>query len=339
MSAVRRPQALLLMDPAHFSVQFPEPQLSRLRALTQLAEPFPSTDLDDPDVRRRLGEVEVLVTSWGCPRLTAEVLADAPKLKAIFHCAGTVRSFVTDEVWRRGILVTTAADENAIPVAEFTLAAIIFAGKKAPFLAQDARRHRDDWSSYATSRGELSNRGRTIGIVGFSRTGRRVTERLRSLELDVLVADPYADPAEVSAAGGSLVPLPELLRRCDVLTLHVPALPATRNLIGATELALLRDGATVINTARGAVLDTAALESECASGRIDAILDVTEPEPLPASSLLYDLPNVMITPHIAGSLGAETRRMSESALDELERYLSGRPPRAAITRDEFVVSA
>ncbi len=124
-----------------------------------------------------------------------------------------------------------------------------------------------------------------------------------------------------------------------MLTLHVPALPATRNLIGAAELALLRDGATVINTARGAVLDTAALESECASGRIDAILDVTEPEPLPAGSLLYDLPNVMITPHIAGSLGSETRRMSESALDELERYLSGRPPRAAITRDEFVVSA
>ena len=117
------------------------------------------------------------------------------------------------------------------------------------------------------------------------------------------MADPYADPAEVRAAGGSLVPLPELLPRCDVLTLHVPALPATRHLIGAAELALLRDGATVINTARGAVLDTAALESECATGRLDAILDVTDPEPLPASSLLYDLPNVMITPHIAGSLG------------------------------------
>ncbi len=326
------------MDPAHFSVQFQEPQLRRLRSLTELADPVPVTDLDAADVRSRLREVEVLVTSWGCPELTAERLADAPKLRAIFHCAGTVRTFVTDEVWRRGILVTTAADENAIPVAEFTLAAVIFAGKKAPFLAQDAREHRDTWS-YAASRGELSNRGRTIGVVGFSRTGRRVTDRLRSLEVDILVADPYADPAEVSAAGAHLVPLPELLRRCDVLTLHVPALPSTRHLIGAKELALLRRGATVINTARGAVLDTAALESECATGRLDAILDVTEPEPLPADSLLYDLPNVMITPHIAGSLGSETRRMSESALDELERYLSGKPPRAAVTPDEFVVSA
>ncbi|TDD56304.1 hydroxyacid dehydrogenase [Nonomuraea terrae] len=326
------------MDSASFGVQFHDEQLRRLRGLAELGEPVMTEELDTPAVRRRLREVEVLLTSWGCPELTAERLADAPRLRAIFHCAGSVRFFVTDEVWRRGILVTTAADENAIPVAEFTLAAVIFAGKKAPFLAQDARRHRDDWS-YATRRGELSNRRRTIGVVGFSRVGRRVVERLRDLEMDVLVADPYAGRDEVRAAGGELVPLTDLLSRCDVLTLHVPALPATRHLIGAAELALLRDGATVINTARGAVLDTAALERECVAGRLDAILDVTEPEPLPAGSPLYDLPNVMITPHIAGSLGSETRRMSESALDELERHLSGRPPRAAVTADEFPVSA
>jgi phosphoglycerate dehydrogenase-like enzyme len=326
------------MDPAHFGVQFQEPQLRRLHDLVELADPVPTADLDDPLVRRRLHEVEVLVTSWGCPQLTKERLDAAPALRAIFHCAGTVRTFVTDEIWRRGILVTNAADENAVPVAEFTLAAIIFAGKRVPTLAQDARRHRDDWS-YVARRGELSNRGRTIGLVGFSRVGRRVTERLRSLEVDVLVSDPYADPAEIRAAGGRPVALTELLARCDVLSLHVPELPSTRRLIGPAELAMLKDGATVINTARGAVLDTAALETECATGRLDAILDVTEPEPLPADSPLYDLPNVMITPHIAGSLGSETRRMSESALDELERYLSGRPPRAAVTADEFAVSA
>jgi phosphoglycerate dehydrogenase-like enzyme len=326
------------MDAATFAVQFPEPQLRRLRGLVELADPLVSDDLDGPHVRRRLNEVEVLVTSWGCPPLTEDRLADAPRLRAIFHCAGTVRTFVTDEVWRRGILVTNAADENAVPVAEFTLAAVILAGKKAPFLAQDARKHREDWS-YTVRRGELSNRGRTIGVVGFSRTGRRVVERLRALEVDILVSDPYADPAEVSAAGARLVTLPELLPRCDVLTLHVPSLPSTHHLIGAAELAQLRDGATVINTARGAVLDTAALERECVRGRLDAILDVTDPEPLPATSPLYDLPNVMITPHVAGSLGSETRRMSESALDELERYLSGRPPRAAVTADDFMVSA
>ncbi|MGW0807921.1 hydroxyacid dehydrogenase [Nonomuraea sp. NPDC002799] len=338
MTTRQRPQALLVMDPATYGLQFQEPQLRRLRALAELGDPVWTDDLDAPEVRRRLREAEVLVTSWGCPPLTADRLADAPRLRAIFHCAGTVRSFVTDEVWRRGLLVTNAADANAIPVAEFTLAAIIFAGKKAPFLAQDAREHRDDWS-YAARRGELSNRGRTVGVIGFSRVGRRVVERLRSLEMDVLVADPYADAGEVAQAGGRLVAPAELLASCDVLTLHVPSLASTRHLIGAAELALLRDGATVINTARGAVLDTAALERECASGRLDAILDVTDPEPLPADSVLYDLPNVMITPHVAGSLGNETRRMSECALDELERHLSGRPPHAAVTPGAFSVSA
>ncbi|MBB6345583.1 hydroxyacid dehydrogenase [Nonomuraea muscovyensis] len=335
---MRRPSALLVMDPAYYSVQFQEPQLRRLHELVELTDPIVTNDLDTPHVRSRLREVEVLITSWGCPQLTTERLADAPLLRAIFHCAGTVRTFVTEEVWRREILVTNAADANAVPVAEFTLAAVILAGKKAPFLAQDARRHRDDWS-YVSRRGELTNRGRTIGVVGFSRTGRRVVERLRALEVDILVADPYADPDEVSAAGARLVTLTDLLPLCDVLTLHVPSLPSTRHLIGAAELALLRDGATVINTARGAVLDTAALERECVRGRLDAILDVTDPEPLPATSPLYDLPNVMITPHVAGSLGSETRRMSESALDELERYLTGRPPLAAVTADEFTVSA
>ncbi|WP_306744886.1 hydroxyacid dehydrogenase [Saccharothrix yanglingensis] len=334
----RRPQALLVMEPRHFRSQFQRAQLDRLDRLADLGDPACTAELDSPAVRRRLRDVDVLLTSWGCPSLTAERLAAAPGLRAVFHCAGTVRPLVTDEVWRRRILVTNAADENAIPVAEFTLAAIVFAGKKAPFLAQDARRHRDDWS-YATARGELSNRGRTIGVVGFSRVGRRVVDRLRTLDVHVLVADPYADPARVAAAGARLVELPELLRASDVLTLHVPSLRSTHHLIGAAELALLRDGATVVNTARGAIVDTGALERECATGRLDAILDVTDPEPLPADSVLYDLPNVMITPHVAGSLGAETRRMSDSALDELERHLTGLPPRAAVTPDTFGMSA
>ncbi|WP_238412710.1 hydroxyacid dehydrogenase [Saccharothrix deserti] len=334
----RRPEALLVMEPAHFRVQFQQAQLDRLDRLVGLADPISTDELDSPAVRSRLRDVEVLLTSWGCPTLTADRLAAAPQLRAIFHCAGTVRPLITDEVWRRQILVTNAADENAIPVAEFTLAAIVFAGKKAPFLAQDARKHRDDWS-YASKRGELSNRDRTIGVVGYSRVGRRVVDRLRTLDVTVLVTDPYANAAQVAAAGARLVELPELLRASDVLTLHVPALRSTRHLIGAEELALLRDGATIVNTARGAVVDTAALERECATGRLDAILDVTDPEPLPADSILYDLPNVMITPHIAGSLGSETRRMSDSAIDELERYLSGRPPRAAVTPDTFGMSA
>jgi phosphoglycerate dehydrogenase-like enzyme len=326
------------MDQATFDVQFGAPELSRLHAIANVGEPVCVDDLDDPGVRWRLRDVDVLVTSWGCPVLTAERLAHAPKLRAIFHAAGTVRSFATDELWQRQIVVTNAAEENAVPVAEYTIAAILFAGKKAPFLAQEARMSRKSWWNLGGQR-DLSNLGRTIAVVGFSRIGRRVVERLQAFDVEVLVADPYANASEVAAAGAELVELDDALRSCDVLTLHAPDLPSTHHLIGARELGLLREGVTVVNTARGRLVDTSALERECETGRLDAILDVTDPEPLPPSSVLYDLPNVMMTPHIAGSLGSETRRMSNSALDELERYVSGHPLRSPVTPDDLAVSA
>jgi len=336
---MHRPQALLVMRPDTFRLQFGAEELRRLRSLADLGDPIWSDDIDAPRTRARLAEAEVLITSWGCPELTAERLDAAPKLRAVLHCAGSVRPLVSEEIWQRDILVTSAAEANATPVAEYTLAAIIFAGKKAHLLAAEARAARADWNSVA-DREDLSNYGRTIGIVGFSRIGRRVVERLRMLDTaEVLVTDPYADPVAVAEAGGRLVELDELLAAAEILSLHLPELPQTRHAIGARELAALPDGATVINTARGGVIDTAALERECATGRLNAILDVTDPEPLPADSLLYQLPNVMITPHIAGSLGSETRRMSHQALDELERFLRGESPANAVTSETLEVSA
>ena len=338
-SSLSRPQALLVMRADSYRLQFGPDQLRRLRELAELGEPIWAEELDSPAVRARLAETEVLLTSWGCPPLTAERLDAAPKLRAVLHCAGSVRPLVTDAVWRKDLLITSAAEANATPVAEFTLAAIIFAGKKAHVLAAESRVAPADW--YAVGhRDDLSNYGRSIGVVGFSRIGRRVVERLRTLDTaEVLVTDPYADPAAVAAAGARLVPLDTLLRRSEILTLHLPGLPQTRHAIGARELALLPDGATVINTARGEVIDTAALERECGTGRLNAILDVTDPEPLPADSPLTRLPNVMITPHIAGSLGTETRRMSSQALDELDRYVRGVAPLDAVTREALAVSA
>lgn len=333
------PHVLLLMNQGTFELQFQASQIERLRQLAVLGEPVRLDDLDGPEARAQLAGADVLITSWGAPSITSEHLAAAPRLRAVLHAAGTVRGLVPDEAWDRGIVVTSAADENARPVAEFTLAAIILAGKRAPFFAASARTRRDGWS-FADERGDLSNRGRTVGIVGWSRIGRRTVELLDLLETaDVLVADPTITAADLAGTGARLVDLPELLRRSDIVSLHAPALPETRHLVGAEELALMPDGATLINTARGVLVDTAALEREVAPGRLYAILDVTDPEPLPASSVLYDLPNVMLTPHIAGSLGSEARRMSDHTLDELERVIAGEPVLAPVTREHLVVGA
>jgi phosphoglycerate dehydrogenase-like enzyme len=124
-----------------------------------------------------------------------------------------------------------------------------------------------------------------------------------------------------------------------VLSLHAPELPETRHLIGEQELKLLPDQATVINTARGSLLDPAALAAECATGRLFAILDVTDPEPLPADSPLRGLPGVLITPHIAGSQGTEILRLTDHALAELARWTAGEPLRTEVTAEAMTLHA
>jgi phosphoglycerate dehydrogenase-like enzyme len=272
-----------------------------------------------------LSQAEVVLSGWGCPPLDEAVLALAPALRAIVHAAGGVKGHVTRACWERGLLVSTAAGANAEPVAEYTLARILLAGKAADRLAHAYRTRRQRIDLVSEFPG-IGNLGKTVGIVGASRIGRRVIELLEPFDFRVLVSDPYVE-------GG--VELDELLAESHIVSLHAPSLPSTRHMLDARRLALLRDGATLINTARGALVDHDALVAELVSGRIDAVIDVTEPEVLPAGSPLYDLPNVVLTPHIAGALGVEVRRLGESALDELERYARGEPFAHPVTREDL----
>ncbi|MFI6319667.1 hydroxyacid dehydrogenase [Nonomuraea sp. NPDC050556] len=293
-----------------------EPVRARLAAIADVDLDLVVDDFATADLR----ETEVLYTSWGCPPITAEVLAGAPRLRAVVHAAGSVKHHVTDAAWQRGLAVSTAAAANAEPVAEFTLAAILFANKRVLEIARSysSDRRAFDWDARFPGFG---NYRRVVGVVGASRIGRRVIELLRPFDLEVLVSDPYLQ----EDLGVDRVELDELVRRSDVVSLHAPALPETRHLIDAARLALMRDGATLINTARAALVDQDALTAELVAGRLHAVLDHTEPEILPPDSPLYGLPNVLVTPHIAGSLGGELARMADCALDELARYARGLP--------------
>ena len=308
-------------------MQFGPDEATRLGAIATLGEPLCVASYDTPEAKDRLADVEVLLTSWGAPRITEDVLDLAPNLRAVLHCAGTVRPLVSDAVWDRGLLVTNAVAENALPVAEFTVAAIVMAGKKAPFLANIARTRRDDWS-YLDEHGVLSNRDRIVGIVGFSRTGRQVVARLTvpgsgPETREILVADPLVDPAVVAEAGARLVSLDELLAASDIVSLHAPELPSTRHLIGARELALMPDGATLINTARGAVVDEDAMCDALRSGHIaHAGLDVFTVEPLPPGHPLTKLPNVTLSAHSAFRTPEASDNLIGAALDHCRRIIA-----------------
>ncbi|MFE0463705.1 hydroxyacid dehydrogenase [Kitasatospora sp. NPDC058965] len=295
--------------------------------LTELADLDPALVVDDfttPAARAALAEAEVIVSSWGCPPIDQAVLDAAPELRAVLHAAGSVKHHITEACWTRGIHVTSAAWANALPVAEYTVAAILFANKQVLRISSEYRRlrARQDWQE---AHPDMGNFRRTVGIVGASRIGRRVIELLRPYDLELLLHDPYVTEGEARALGVRAVPLGELCMLSDVLSVHAPELPATRHLVSRRMLALMPDGATLVNTSRGSLIDQDALVEELVTGRLNAVLDVTTPEVLPADSPLYELPNVLLTPHVAGSLGNELHRMAAAAADELDRYTTGRP--------------
>lgn len=279
-------------------------------------------DFGRPEARKALARTDLLISGWGCPMVDAGVLADAPRLRAVMHAAGSVKQVLAPEVWARGITVSSAAPANAGPVADYTVAAIHLAAKRAFRTAGEYRAGRPRDLTVSPATGFLD---RTVGVVGASKIGRLVLERLRAEGVRLLVHDPYLKAADAAALGAEAVALEALLRASDIVSLHAPLLPGTRHLIDARALGLLRDGAVLINTARGALVDTQALAAHCADGRIDAVLDVTDPEPLPPGHVLLSLPNVLVTPHIAGAMGTEVRLLGEFAVAEAERFVVGTP--------------
>ncbi|MFI6810060.1 hydroxyacid dehydrogenase [Streptomyces luteogriseus] len=324
----QRPQALFAMAAENVPQVFPPEVLARLRTSVDIDPDLVAQDFTEPRVLEALARTEILVTGWGCPRLDEAVLAAAPRLRAVLHSAGSVKSFAGPGIRERGITVSSAAVANALPVAEYTLAMILLAGKDV-LAARDRMRTTRASAGWGVIPG-IGNYGRRVGVIGASRIGRRVLELLRPFDLRPVLTDPYVDERQAAALGVPLLPLDELLRTSGIVTVHAPETPETHHMIGRRELALMPDGAVLINTARGALVDHDALVAELRAGRLTAILDVTDPEPLPADSPLYDLPGVFVTPHLAGSQGNELARLGLTVAEEAERLLAGAEPAYAV---------
>lgn len=313
--------------------------LARIAASCEVAAGGPIADFSADSVQAALARTEILVTSWGCPVIDSAELARMPRLRLIAHAAGTVKHFIRDDVFSAGIAVCNAASANAVPVAEYTLAAILLSNKQVLRYRDDYRRQRTAPQRERLSAPGIGNFRKTVGVVGYSRIGARVIELLKPHDFEVLLYDPYVPEGDADALGLSVVGLDELMARSDVVSLHAPSLDSTRHMIDAPRLRLMRDGATFINTARGALVDHAALTAELVSGRLHAVIDVTEPEVLPPNSPLYGLPNVLLTPHIAGALGGERARLGALVADEIERFTQGRPLLHAVSAQALKLQA
>ncbi|MFG3700576.1 hydroxyacid dehydrogenase [Micromonospora sp. NPDC047620] len=271
---------------------------------------------------RLLTDADVVVTGWGTAPLSAAVLAAAPRLRLLAHTGASVKPFVTPASFARGVRVTQAGEAMAYAVGEQALA-LTLALLHQLHRFDHALRTGVDWATAKAAPPRRELRGAAVGVVGASRTGRAYLGLVRALGARVLVADPYLSDGEAATLGVERVTLDDLLARSLVVSLHAPVLPETVGMIGARELALMPDGALLVNTARSALVDEAALLAVLRSGRIDAALDVFDAEPLPVDHPFRRLPNALLTPHEAAGTVGSRRRAADIVVDEIDRFLRG----------------
>ena len=324
------------MEPTRLEKVYGPRQVENIRRITELTgDPVTAWevlgDLSSPN------EVEVIFGSWGMPLMTRDILDAAPNLRAVFYGAGTVKSFATPELFERGIVLTNASVPNAIPVAEYCLATILFS------LKLGWRHCRRINREHAWSRDPNDIAGAyeaTVGLISLGAIGWKTPELLEPFNLRKLVYSTSLTAERAMELGVERATLDEIFQQSDVISLHTPALPSTYHMIKPRHLRMMRPNATFINTARGSVVDQKGL-IEVMKERPDlsAILDVTDPEPPQAGDEITMVDNIFLTPHIAGSLGNECRRLGQTAIDECERYLMGEPLLYPVCEEDLAAMA
>ncbi len=326
-----KPVVALAMSPTYQARLF---DAENLKALESVARKIVRHDKeakpDLADLAKLLKDADCAITTWGSPCFTAEVLQLAPRLKLIAHSAGSVKAFVSDAVWERDIRVTQAAAGIAVAVAEYALTCILAGLKDVIRINRKLCAGGEWWETRKTSR-EMNKK--TIGIIGASHVGRNVIRLLKNFNVRILLADPYVNAAAAKEMGVKKVTLAQLLKTADVVSLHAPSTPATQGMLGAREFALMKDSAIFVNTARAAIVDEAALVAELRKGRFYAFIDVTDPvEPPVAGHPFFTLPNVFLTPHLAGNVDDLTP-LAALAIEEVKLFAQGKPARFGVTRE------
>ncbi len=300
-------------------------------------EPEPVFLSQFPKKKAMLQKVELVFSNWGMPELTdAQVRTYLPNVKAVFYAGGDVRVFASP-FYQIGTRLFCTGQTNAVPASEYTLAHILLATKGG---LRAIRQYRDA-QSYRQARGETSERcgnyQANIGIVGVGRVGSRVARLLQNFDVKVFGSDPFLTPQRAKALGLTLMELDDLFRTCDVVTCHLPDWSTLKGILGYAQFSAMLPTATFINAAQASPVDQAALIralNDCPTRT--AVLDSTDPMPLPADHPLLHMPNVFLSTHIAGSFGGELERMGENVVEAVCDYLNDRPSRHEILHAQIL---
>ena len=324
--------ALFFGDAGRIGSVYSDEVISRLHAALRFETDAVVTKRDMEAYRDVLARADYLFTTWGMPHFEKEEIREyLPNLKAVFYGAGSVQHFAR-EFLEEGIAVFSAWAANGVPVAEYAFAEITLAAK-----GFYGRLHRPSdggaWPNRSVGIDFPGNYETKVGIVGAGMIGKMVIERLRTLDkVGILVFDPFLPDEKAAELGVTKADLETIFSSCDVISNHLANNPQTVGMLDGRLFSLMKPHAAFINTGRGAqVAEAGLIEALRAVPTRVAVLDVTWPEPPEADSPLYTLPNVFLTPHIAGSIGNEVHRMAEYMFEEFEAFDAGRETRYSVT--------
>ncbi len=327
----RTTRILVAIRPSLYRVLFNAEAENQLASLGKITCQSSDDILTSSDLANLVPGQDIVITGWGTPVFNAEVLAAADRLRLIAHTAGTIKRMLPPPVFTDSRRVTHAAAAMATTVAETTLLLIMLVLRQ--FHKIDRVFHEHGWAAAKSIAIGNEIAAKRIGVIGAGHTGRAVIKRLKAVEAEIWLYDPYMSEAAATQLGTRKVALEPLMRGCSIITLQAPSTAETYRMIGAEQLRWLQDGAVFINTARTHLVDEAALLAELQSGRIQAALDVFEHEPLPDDSLFRGLGNVILTPHVA-SHTLETRlRQGQIVTDEVADFLRAGRLRYEVTHD------
>jgi len=269
------------------------------------------------NLNAEIADADALVVR-SATKVTPELLEKAPRLRVVGRAGVGVDNIDLEEATRRGVLVMSTPGGNAVSVAEHTFALLLALARQVP--RHDKAIHEGRWEKSSAAGTEV--RGKTLGLIGLGRIGSEVAVRAEAFDMNVLGYDPYISEAAAREVQVELVPLEKLLAESDFVSLHTALSPATQNLINANTLAQMKKGARLINAARGELIDEAALAEALKSGKLaGAALDVFVEEP-PKNSPLIGLPNVIATPHVAGSTTEAQEEVGTQVAVQVRDYLA-----------------
>lgn len=303
-----------------------------IKRMESLGEVVLGEGSDRESVKKAIAGATIAITTWGNTQLDADILSVCPDLKLVCHAAGSVKPIVCDDLWNKGVRVTASAAMLSMGVSETALGFTIAASKN--FFALNENLHNGGWAEGKENIRELYELN--IGVIGGGWAGRHYIELMQAFDVDIFLYDPFVTEEQCEKMGCKKASLEEVLKESDIISIHAPSIPETNNMFNAETLALMKKDAVLINTARGSIIDEKALYEHMKAGNLKyACLDVFEPEPPAADHPLRSLPNVIMTPHLAGLAANGLKKIGKHCCEEIERFLNGEKMMCEVTKEQL----